>query len=93
MKVLILGASGLIGHKLFQQLSKKFDVYATLRQPQSHYQNYSIFNRDNVINNVDAIDFNNLTKIFLDIKPNVIINCIGITKRKDEIKIKYKQLQ
>ncbi len=31
MKILILGAYGMLGHKIFQVLSEKFNVYATCR--------------------------------------------------------------
>ena len=31
MKVIVLGASGLIGHKLFEKLSLRFETYGTLR--------------------------------------------------------------
>ncbi len=33
MKVLILGAEGMLGHKMYQVLSQHFDAYVILRKP------------------------------------------------------------
>ena len=35
MKVLILGGEGMLGHKMFQVLSQRFEVYATCREAQA----------------------------------------------------------
>ena len=38
MKVLILGGSGMLGHKLWQVFAGRFDTYVTLRQGFDHYR-------------------------------------------------------
>jgi nucleoside-diphosphate-sugar epimerase len=37
MKILVLGGSGMLGHKLVQRWQDKFDVWATLRGSFSQY--------------------------------------------------------
>jgi len=81
MKVLILGAGGLIGHKLFQILGKNLDTYAALHNKSSHL----IFDCPKVIENVDVLEFEKLTEMISDHDFKVILNCVGITKRKSEI--------
>lgn len=92
MKIVILGVSGLIGHKLLVELSDKFDTYGTLRQNKTNYNNLSIFSSEKVIENIDAHDFNNLIEKLNEIDPSVVINCIGITKRKKEINIPFEAI-
>ena len=55
------GASGLIGHKLFQKLSPKFETYGALQKNKGSY-NSPLFNRKQIIDNFDADNFDNLTR-------------------------------
>lgn len=87
MKVVVLGASGLIGHKLFEKLSKRYETYGTLRLKVEEYDNDFFKDYDNFIDQIDVHDFNNLIKNLNRINPDVILNCIGITKRKNEINL------
>jgi len=82
MKVLVLGAGGLIGHKLFQILGEALDVYGVLH----HSSEHPLFNSSNVFNNVDVLDFDRLVQLIQDNHIDVVLNCVGITKRKPEIK-------
>lgn len=82
MRILILGASGLIGHKLFQGLTENFEVFATLHKSKSEYGHLSLFSKDNVIDKIDVSDFENLKGVLFSVNPDVILNCVGITKRK-----------
>ena len=81
MKILILGGNGMIGHKMYQVLSKYYsDTYVSIRSYDTKYDH--LFNRDKVIILNDASDFNNLNKLLNNLKPDVIINSIGITIRR-----------
>lgn len=82
MKVLILGAGGLIGHKLFQVLGDDLEVYAALHGSSNH----PCFSGSNVYTNVDVLEFDKLTDLIESNGIDVILNCVGITKRKAEIK-------
>ena len=93
MRIIILGASGLIGHKLLQKLSNDFDVYATLHRSKESYGLMPLFSGQNIIDEVDVSDFENVSAILHSVNPNVILNCIGITPRKDEINNLYKVIK
>jgi len=83
LKILILGAGGMLGHKLYQTLSKKHsNVVATFRKKASHYNHYQIYNPKNSIGELDVTDQASLLKVLDKEKPDVICNCIGKTTRK-----------
>ena len=85
MRVIILGASGLIGHSLYRELGSQFETFGTLHYHKKSYGDHRLFNNSNIIENIDISDFQVLCGVLREINPDVIINCIGITKRKKEI--------
>lgn len=80
--VLILGANGMLGHKLFAHLSqnKNLDVYATVRN-QDNLKHIFPELMKNVLTNVDAVNFDSIIRAIDLIKPDLVINCIGIVKQ------------
>jgi dTDP-4-dehydrorhamnose reductase len=82
MKVIVLGASGLIGSYMFNELSKDFETIGTIRKSKKDHENIDLFKSDKIIDNIDILNFDDLIKLLKILKPNVIINCIGVTKRK-----------
>lgn len=88
MRILILGGNGMIGHKMYQILSKfKEDTWITLRNDLSTYNFSGIYNYEKVIDNIDLTDFNNLSRILNELKPAIILNACGITIRRGVEKI------
>ncbi len=86
MRVVVLGASGLIGHKLFQTFTDRFDqCYAVLHRDKNIFADCGLFNTDKVIDKVDATDFDHLQGVLHAVDPDVILNCVGITKRKPAV--------
>lgn len=86
MKILVLGASGLIGHKLFQTMKDAgHDVYGVLHGEKTSFPEVDFLQKDSVIESVDVLDFDKLHGILYAIQPNVVLNCVGITKRKEEV--------
>ncbi len=83
MRILILGASGMLGHTLYENFvnNSSFDVYGSLRNEKL----LPLFNqklKQNLISNIDASNFEELIKLIDKLKPEVIINCIGVIKQK-----------
>lgn len=86
MKILILGASGLIGHKLYQELKPRFDqVRGLVRRSREEMSQFGLFEEEDMIYDVDVLEFKKLTGIITALKSDVVLNCVGITKRKEEI--------
>jgi dTDP-4-dehydrorhamnose reductase len=83
MKILILGANGMIGHKIYQIISKKHpNTFVLFRKKLEFIKFNHLYNKKNIIDNFDLSDFNKLS-ILLDYhKPDYIINAAGITIRR-----------
>lgn len=82
MKILILGLSGMLGHKLFSYLQKQntYELYATTTTNfEIEHPNFKIVNKKNIFfSKTQNIDF--FKKKIADIKPDLVINCIAILK-------------
>jgi len=83
MKVLVLGCTGMLGHTLFTHLSsvKGLDVYATARSSAglSLWFPPELLNR--IVTDVDACSFDTITRAVSVVKPDIVINCIGLIKQ------------
>lgn len=85
MRIAILGVSGLIGHTLLKTLSNEFEIFGILHKKKDYYNNLELFNGNNIIENIDVKERVKLYGALSAINPDVILNCVGITKRKQEI--------
>jgi dTDP-4-dehydrorhamnose reductase len=82
MKVLIIGATGMLGYSLFSNLSdcNELDVYGTVRS----IKDKEVFFADKLGKLITGVDVNNFTTLetaIANVKPNVVINCIGLIKQ------------
>jgi dTDP-4-dehydrorhamnose reductase len=92
MRILILGGSGMLGHKLWQRFSERFDTYATFRQSPSSYDRYGFFDANRSIGHVSADDFDSLVRAFARVRPEVVVNCVGIVKQDAAAKDPYQSI-
>ena len=76
MRILILGAGGMLGHKLWQQLSRRDvrETFATMRAAKNASAYGGMFAGANVFDRVDALDFGAVERILDAIRPEVVIN-------------------
>jgi dTDP-4-dehydrorhamnose reductase len=81
MKVLVLGANGMLGHKLVSVLNKRFEVWATVRNSLEQIN----FN-ERIIYGVNAEVIQEVKNAIEKIEPNVIVNAIGIIKQVESSK-------
>lgn len=81
-KILILGVSGMLGHSLYRYLSEKteVEVYGTLRHPVNK-GHFSEAIQANLITHVDVLNQDGLIALFNTVKPDVVINCVGLVKQ------------
>ncbi len=81
MRILVLGASGMLGSATLRLLSRNLDwtVYGTLR-----YANASLLNlapNARLIVGIHAEQSDDLVDAFVQSQPDVVINCVGIVKQ------------
>jgi dTDP-4-dehydrorhamnose reductase len=80
-KILVLGATGMLGHKLMQVLSKTFSVTGTVRADTHAFSAHPVFAGMKIIGNVRADDLDSIHQAIEHSNPDVVINCIGIVKQ------------
>lgn len=88
-KVLILGASGMLGHVLFTELQKEHNVFGTVRTK----SNLPFKDDRGIISGITIEDLSGLENIIKIVTPDIVINCIGIIKQLQESKNKIVSIE
>ncbi|MCC6532427.1 MAG: SDR family oxidoreductase [Burkholderiales bacterium] len=84
MRILILGVTGMLGHKLWQRLAPRLgDVHATMRGRRVQFAHCPLFQYDALYEGVDATSFAAVAAVLDRVRPDVVVNCIAVTKRRD----------
>lgn len=92
MRVLIFGASGMLGHKLMQVSAAGFETWGTVsRGLGSLPLSLSPF-KERLIGNVEARSPESVSAALLRVRPDVVVNCIGIVKQRKEAHDAYQSI-
>ena len=81
MRVIVLGAAGMLGHKLIQRLRKDFEIAGTIREPVSNERLTQALPGVKLYANVEATDLLSIEQAIDDWKARVVLNCVGIVKQ------------
>ena len=82
MRVMVLGVTGMLGNAMFRVLSENADlvVYGTARSESS--RRYFAENlQSQIFVGVNVENHDSLVKVFADVQPNIIVNCVGLVKQ------------
>lgn len=80
MNVLVLGVTGMLGSAVFKTLANEHEVYGTVRS-HSAASFFSDTLRPNIIAGVDVLNPDALLALLADVKPDVVVNCVGLIKQ------------
>ena len=85
--ILVLGAGGMLGNAIFRFFSedKRFVTVGTLRS-ESKRHHFSADQKQNLIGHINMDSDSDLITLFADVKPDIIINCVGVIKQLDDAK-------
>src|ERR1700678_3095555 len=86
-RIMVLGATGMLGHKLFQRLAEKFpETYCTIREDPNAEPSCRVplLHGPKVIQGVNVTDFAALERTLRELRPDYVVNCDGIIKQRDE---------
>jgi dTDP-4-dehydrorhamnose reductase len=86
MKLLILGAAGMLGHRMCRLLADRFEVWGTFHDNAKSYARFNLLPNERVIDGVNAQDIASVRMAVGKAKPDAVINCIGIVKQRNEAK-------
>jgi dTDP-4-dehydrorhamnose reductase len=82
----VLGGSGMLGHQLCRVLSARVETWAAFRGDPLRYEPYRIISQERTLGGVFAEDLAGINETLGTVRPDVVINCIGIVKQRDEAK-------
>ncbi len=82
MKILVLGVTGMLGNAVFRTFSADpgFQTWGTLRNA-SALCHFSVDSHERLLCGVDALDQDSLTSVMVRVRPDVVINCVGLIKQ------------
>lgn len=82
MKILVLGVTGMLGSAVFARFSEDpaFDTWGTLRSA-AGLRHFGEASRQKLVTGVDALDNDSLVAALTRVKPDVVINCVGLIKQ------------
>ena len=86
MRVLVLGGSGMLGHQLCRVLSDRVETWATFRETPARFAQYHFIAQERALGQVHAEDVASVQEALEKVEPDVVVNCIGIVKQRDEAK-------
>jgi len=84
MRVLVLGAAGMLGHKLCQRLRERFEVVGTVRGDPVAYAAYRALDGVDLQGGVDAERVETVRQVLEAVRPDVVVNAIGTVKQRAE---------
>lgn len=81
MRVLVLGASGMLGNAMLRVMSgqENWTVYGTLRSPNPALQ--ALAPQAQLLHGIHADQPDSLLAAFAQSRPEVVINCVGLVKQ------------
>lgn len=81
VKVLVLGATGMLGHKLLQVMQERFDALGTTRRGSGSVPPICGVKNDLLREGVDVLRSGVVQRTVQDVSPDVVVNCVGIIKQ------------
>ncbi len=84
MRVLILGGTGMLGHKLVQVLRERFEVFSSIRRGFGSVSGFGIFDEERTISGIDIQRIDDVSSMLERVAPDVVINAVGIVKQRGQ---------
>jgi dTDP-4-dehydrorhamnose reductase len=83
MRLLIVGGSGMLGHRVWLAARDQADAWVTLRGTLNTQPWASLFEPGRTIEGVDAADPDSLARAMRTARPDTVINAAGLIKQRD----------
>jgi dTDP-4-dehydrorhamnose reductase len=81
MRVLVLGGTGMLGHRLWIDLRAEHDVWVTVRGDHDPFPAQPEFPAERVVRGVDARATDDLVRVVAAVRPELVVNAIGLIKQ------------
>jgi dTDP-4-dehydrorhamnose reductase len=82
MRVLVLGVTGMLGNAVYKVFgsSDEYEVWGTLRNAKDK-QYFPDATHERLVSGIDVLDHDMLVKVLSKVRPQLVINCIGLIKQ------------
>ena len=82
MRVIVLGASGMLGSAVFRGLSASdsLSVFGTVRSIRG-LDSFDKTMKDRLVSGIDVLDSDSLIELFRQLNPDIVVNCVGLVKQ------------
>jgi len=82
-KILVLGATGMLGSTLLTRLSQRerFEVYGSARCREGLSGWFAPQIQERIYSGVDADNPDSILRLLAELRPDVVLNCIGVIKQ------------
>jgi dTDP-4-dehydrorhamnose reductase len=84
MRILIFGGTGMLGHRLWMNLAPFHETWVTVHGGASELPDITAFSRKYILPHVDALRLDQVVRAVSSVRPDWIINCIGLIKQRVE---------
>ncbi|MEV8645361.1 SDR family oxidoreductase [Mesorhizobium ciceri] len=83
-RILVLGAGGMLGNAVFRSFSAdhQYETVGTLRSS-AKKRHFLPRDHGSLISNLDVRNDGDLTAVFAETRPDVVVNCVGVIKQLD----------
>lgn len=82
MKILVLGITGMLGSAVFRHFTNdgRYETFGTLRNSTAR-EWFPASTHKQLISNIDVLDQDTLIRLFEKVRPDRVINCVGLIKQ------------
>lgn len=90
MRVMVLGASGMLGSVVFREFDGHvpYEVWGLVRN-EAFLPYFSPAQQSRILTGVDVLDEAALRAAFERVRPDVVINCVGLIKQKEHAEVPF----
>jgi dTDP-4-dehydrorhamnose reductase len=81
VKILVLGASGMLGHRLLVDLARRHDVSGAVRGSVQRWRRHPLLHGRRLLSGWDAAEPDSILPLLDREAPEIAINCVGIVKQ------------
>jgi dTDP-4-dehydrorhamnose reductase len=82
-RVLVLGAAGMLGHKIVQRLRPLLEVTGAVRARDAQTAAFEALTGASILGGLDATIMQTVTRTIETARPDVIVNCVGVVKQRE----------
>jgi dTDP-4-dehydrorhamnose reductase len=90
MRILVMGGNGMLGHQLCRILPERMDLWATFHEQVADFE---FLPKERKLDHVPIQDITRVQEVFDMVKPEVVVNAVGIVKQRDEAKQAISSIQ